>query len=82
MALLFFNELADGSRTYKEVIIKVEKALSVCHDKLEDHSREFSIHLDIILIKKVVDHLQLLAQVESDCHQLFFNLINWWRRSK
>ncbi|OHT05113.1 Dynein heavy chain family protein [Tritrichomonas foetus] len=58
-----FNDFADRSQTYKEVTLPQEEILKVCNEMLQDHNRDATKQLDIVLFREAVDHLSSLCRV-------------------
>ena len=60
---VMFNDFADRSQNYKEVTTSPEQVLTVCQEMLEEHNREASKSLDIVLFREAVDHLSSLCRI-------------------
>ena len=60
---IVFNNFSDKSGLYKESHLNAEELLAVCKEGLEEHNRESSKHLDIVIFKEAVDHISSLARI-------------------
>ncbi|EAY20056.1 Dynein heavy chain family protein [Trichomonas vaginalis G3] len=58
-----FNEFADRAGRYKEIQASPADVLSVCRDMLEDHNRDASKQLDIVIFDEAIDHLSNLNRI-------------------
>ncbi|KAK8888098.1 hypothetical protein M9Y10_039159 [Tritrichomonas musculus] len=58
-----FNDFADRSGSYKECNMNDSDILKVCNDVLEDHNREATKPLDIVLFQEAVDHLSAMSRI-------------------
>jgi len=69
MSLLFpnghvlFTNFLDKSQRYREVTLKSEEVLQICRDHLDDHNRDASKQLDIVIFEEAIDHLVSLNRI-------------------
>ncbi|OHT14597.1 Dynein heavy chain family protein [Tritrichomonas foetus] len=60
---LMFNSFADGTQKYEEVKASKEDLVKLCTQMLEDHNRDSSKQLDIVLFSEAIEHLSSLSRV-------------------
>ena len=60
---LMFNEFADGSQRYHEITMKPEQVLQAVNTTLEDHNKEATKTVDIVLFQEAIDHLSSLSRL-------------------
>jgi hypothetical protein len=60
---IMFNAFSNQTARYQEVIITPVDELALCNQCLENHNREQSKQLDIVLFSEAVDHLSSLARI-------------------
>ncbi|EAY14826.1 Dynein heavy chain family protein [Trichomonas vaginalis G3] len=59
----YFNNFSDKSGIYRESKLKPEELLQTCKDVLDEHNRESSKQLDIVLFSEAVDHISSLTRI-------------------
>ncbi|OHT17559.1 Dynein heavy chain family protein [Tritrichomonas foetus] len=60
---LMFNEFADGSQRYHEVTLKPDQVLQACNATLEDHNKDATKTIDIVLFLEAIEHLSNLSRL-------------------
>ena len=62
---LLFNTFCDGSQKYKKARSNHEIILNTCNQLLEEHNRDSSKQLDIVMFSEAIEHLSALSRVLS-----------------
>ena len=58
-----FNEFADSSQKYKEVVCSKEQLLATCNTTLEENNRDATKPIDIVLFSEAINHLSALSRI-------------------
>ncbi|KAK8860630.1 hypothetical protein M9Y10_012295 [Tritrichomonas musculus] len=60
---LMFNEFADGSQRYHEIQMNPEQVLNACNSTLEEHNKDATKTIDIVLFHEAIEHLSSLSRL-------------------
>jgi hypothetical protein len=60
---IMYNQFADSSLKYREVVINRDQLLAACTGMLEEANRETTKQLDIVLFSEAIDHLSALSRI-------------------
>ena len=61
--VLMYNSFVDGTQKYEEVKCNEEELLKISTTLLEEHNRESSKQLDIVLFSEAIEHLSSLSRI-------------------